>query len=324
MYEAYMESLSPVSRISVAGRLKRAAAILGADPTTLPWYELSPAELEKVRDELLASGSGPSSVNSIVLAMRGAAAAGFSDEVLGHHWVESEEGWRRYDRLEDLREVKLAPVPPSTPKSRALRPHEFDSLLMACLSERTVAGVRDAAIVVASYVGGILAPELASLDTEDLEARPPALNLGRHSRSRERRVRLGRRAAGILAEWAAVRGRQPGKLFLHLDTWGNPTGKPMSALGVHWVLKSCSKKAGLERVSAPDLRHTAIKDLMHAGVGDLTILAIIGQSVDLAPYNDLPEGVDIERQVKGETPYHKWDEGLFSEDRPRIMRALGL
>jgi hypothetical protein len=73
--------------------------------------------------------------------------------------------------------------------------------------------------------------------------RPPAMVFGRHSRSRERRVLLGRRAAGVLAAWSAVRGRHAGKLFLHLDRWGNPTGKPMSALGVHWVLKSRSKKA---------------------------------------------------------------------------------
>lgn len=125
--------------------------------------------------------------------------------------------------------------------------------------------------------------------------------------------------------WAAVRGRQPGKLFVHLDRWGNPTGKDMSALGVHWVLKSRSKKAGLELVSAPDLRHTAIRDLMQAGVGGLTILAVLGQSVDLAPYEDHPEGATRpERKVKGETPYHRWDDGLFSEERLRIMRALGL
>jgi len=91
------------------------------------------------------------------------------------------------------------------------------------------------------------------------------------------------------------------------------------------VLKSRSKKAGLEPVSAADLRHTAIRDLMRAGVGDLAILAIIGQTVDLSPYDDRPEGAPRpERKVKGETPYHKWDNGLFSEERLRIMRALGL
>lgn len=130
----------------------------------------------------------------------------------------------------------------------------------ACLSERTVTGARDAAIVVASYVGGVLAPELASPDAEDLEVRPPAMTFGKHSRSRERRVLLGRRAAGILAQWAAVRGGRPGKLFVHLDRWGNPTGKDMSVLGVHWVLESRSKKAGLEPVSAPDLRQLAMFD----------------------------------------------------------------
>lgn len=104
-----------------------------------------------------------------------------------------------------------------------------------------------------------------------------------------------------------MRGRQAGRLFVHLDRWGNLTGKDMSALGVHWVLKSRSKKVGLGPVSAPDLRHTAIRDLTHAGVGGLTILSILGQTVDLAPYDDRPEGAPRpERKIKGETPYHKW------------------
>ena len=148
--------------------------------------------------------------------------------------------------------------------------------------------------------------------------------LGRHSRSRERRIQLGRRAAEILTEWAAVRGRNSGKLFIHLDNWGNPTGKEMSALGVYWVLRNRSKKAGLDPVSVPDVRHTAIRDLLRASVNELTILCIIGQSVDLDPYDDRPRILNTEPTIKGETPYHKWDDSLFSKERVRISRALGL
>ena len=59
--------------------------------------------------------------------------------------------------------------------------------------------------------------------------------------------------------------------------------------------------------------------------GGLTILSIIGQTVDISPYDDRPEGAPrSERKVEGETPYHKWDDGLFAEERLRVMRALGL
>jgi integrase len=323
VYDAYLDRLSPGSRTSVAGHLRRAAAVLGADPEALHWHELSPAQLQKVRDVLLERGAGPMSVNNVVSAVRGAAATGLSNEVLGHGWWESDEGKRRHVRLEALRRVSLAPVERTGPNSRALSPREFEALLGACLSERSVAGARDAAIVVAAYVGGISAPELASLDPDDLLSRPPRMVFGRHSRSREREVPLGRRAAGLLAEWTAVRGNRPGKLYVRLDRWGNPTGKDMSALGAHWVLKSRSEKAGLpEPASAPDLRHTAIRDLLSAGVGDLTVLAIIGQSVDLSPYGDQPEGTRRERRGEGATPYHKWDDDLFSSERARLLRAL--
>ena len=53
----------------------------------------------------------------------------------------------------------------------------------------------------------------------------------------------------------------------------------------------------------------------------MTILSIIGQTVDISPYDDRPEGAPrSERKVEGETPYHKWDDGLFSEERLRVMR----
>ena len=125
--------------------------------------------------------------------------------------------------------------------------------------------------------------------TEDPEVRPRAMTFGRHSRSRERRVLLGRWAASILVQWAAVRGCRPGRLFIRLDRWGNPTGEDMSALGRRPLgVKRRSKRAGLEPVSVLDLRHTAIRDLVRAGVGGLTILPILGQTVDLSPYEDRP------------------------------------
>jgi hypothetical protein len=143
------------------------------------------------------------------------APAGFGKTTLLGEW--SEDLRRRYPLLEDMRGIKPVPVRRFPPSSRALGPRKPRTRVGACLSERTVAEARDATIFVASYVGGVFAPELASLDAEDLEMRPPAVAFGRHSRSRERRMLLGRRAAGVLAQWSAVRGRQPGKLVLHLD-----------------------------------------------------------------------------------------------------------
>ena len=112
------------------------AAVFGADPTTLPWHEVSPAELERVRYEPLAGGAGPSSVNSAVLGVRGIAATGLSDGAFGHRWHESEEGRRRYYRLEGLRGVNLVCVRRFPPSSMALRLREFERLMGACLSER--------------------------------------------------------------------------------------------------------------------------------------------------------------------------------------------
>lgn len=139
VYDVYMESLSVGSRRCVASRLKRAAAVLNADPESLPWHEVSPVELESIRYTLLETGGGPAVVNGIVAAVRGAAAAALFEEVLSHGWWESDEGSRRYGRLMDLREVDLVPVEQS-PKSRALSTYEFETLVGTCLSKGSITG----------------------------------------------------------------------------------------------------------------------------------------------------------------------------------------
>ncbi len=96
----------------------------------------------------------------------------FTEEVLGHGWWDSDEGRRRYDRLERLREVRPVPVSRLAPTSRALDGGELEALVGTCLSEGSVTGIRDAALIVALYVGGIFAPEAASLDYGDFEQRP--------------------------------------------------------------------------------------------------------------------------------------------------------
>ena len=135
-YKTYMRSLSPGSRVSVAGRLKRAASVLGVGPEAYSWHDISPQDLVMVRDRLLSDGASPVSINGVIAAVRAAATAGTSEEALGHGWWESEEGNRRRDRVRTLSKVALVPKEKSLPTSRPLSKNELELLIGACLSRR--------------------------------------------------------------------------------------------------------------------------------------------------------------------------------------------
>ena len=160
------------------------------------------------------------------------------------------------------------------------------------------------------YATGMRTTELVALEPGDWTHEPPSLRI-RSGRSRkERTALLGTRVADAVAGWAATRGGVPGRLFLPLNRGGLVAGERMTSGGVHGIVRKRSEQAGVEQLSAQDIRHTAIAHLWRQGASPLTLLRILGDTSlsTLERYCHQHPTEAGRAKRRGRTPYHRWEE----------------
>jgi integrase len=123
---------------------------------------------------------------------------------------------------------------------RSLEDGEIERILAACISDPTVKGCRDLAILQLLYITGLRRAEVAGLDRDDYSISTQEVKIRRSKRRKGRTVYLkaeGPRQA--LEAWLGFRGDAPGPLFLHIRRGGHivwrsalpPTHSDEEALG---------------------------------------------------------------------------------------------
>jgi integrase/recombinase XerC len=259
--DAYLRHLSPGTRRVALGRLRAVARVLGQAEgvagivAARRWDELAPSHLAAVRDGLLATGAAPGTVNVTLATLRGIARAARD---LGLLAADTEQ------RLGLVRGVPIA----HTPRGRLATPGEVRALFGACLQDHTVAGLRDAAILYSFSSAGLADAEAATLRVQDYAARPPALRIAARVTARARRPRripLTGEPAAAFERWRAVRGSQPGGLFLPLGRAGTLRGEGITVRALANVVRRRARVAGLAPLTPQDLRRSAIHELFEAG-----------------------------------------------------------
>jgi len=161
---AYLEGLTPKTGRVMEGRLRSVARYLDVEYRTFGWHELDPQRLVDIRDGLLEAGTAPGTVNVTLAAIRGVARTA------------RDLGSISYSRYGELGRVSNAPTDPDT-LGRALNHREMSALFATCAQDRSAAGVRDLAILSATYAGGMRANELAALELRDWTCEPPGLRV---------------------------------------------------------------------------------------------------------------------------------------------------
>jgi len=119
-------------------------------------------------------------------------------------------------------------------------------------------GVRDYALIRLLHDPALRRSEVACLDMDSLEESPPSAVwiLGK-GRSERERILLPPSTAAALGAWLAVRGPEPGPLFLHFR--GPGAGERLSDHGIWEVVREIGRAAGLPHGMAPHLlRHRSI------------------------------------------------------------------
>ena len=157
-----------------------------------------------------------------------------------------------------------------------LTPDEVKLLIKAC-SNRAPTGIRNRALIVVMYRGGLRVDEALSLFPKDLNLDEGTITIlhGKGDRRRVVGIELG--ALGIIARWLdrrrslGLNGRR--RLFCTLQ------GKPLSDRYVRAMMKRKADRAGIEkRVHPHALRHARAAELERAGVRVSVIQRILGHS----------------------------------------------
>ena len=145
-----------------------------------------------------------------------------------------------------------------------LTPDEVRGLIEAC-SNRAPTGIRNRALIVVMYRGGLRAGEALALQPKDVDAGAGTITVLRGKGDRRRVVGLDPGAIAILSRW--IDARQTLGINRHPRLFCTLKGEALKPSYVRALLPRLATKAGIEkRVHPHGLRHTHAFELMMEGV----------------------------------------------------------
>ena len=157
------------------------------------------------------------------------------------------------------RRVPLVRVPRTLP--RILAPDDVDALLAALRTHR------DRAMVLAMLLGGLRRCEVLGLALADVRVAERSLFVAEGKGGHQRVVPISNVFFASLGDY--LDGERPAgtgtdRVFVALK--GPSRGQPLTADGVDAILRGARQRAGLERASCHQLRHTCLTRLREAGM----------------------------------------------------------
>jgi len=269
----YLRSLgSPTSQATMRDALNVIARTLTdgmCHVETLPWEQLRYQHTSAVASVIRARYA-KATANKILSGLR---------RVIRESWRLGYIDAETRDRTCDFGRAKGS-GPAAAEIGRALSPAEFRALVDSCAGDGAL-GVRDAALLVVLYAGGLRRAEAVRLDLADYDdkADPPAL-LVRGKGNKARVVYCANGAADTLADWLQLRGREPGGFFLAVLKSGRIDFRRRRLTGpaVYHALAARAAKAGVNAFSPHDLRRSFAGDMLDAGVDIAIVSALMGHA----------------------------------------------
>ena len=301
---------------TAARRLReRPGRAAGGEGASLDWATLDEDAVRWLRSEL-AERYAPATVNKTLAAVRGLLRV-----------------YRREGRISEQQYQAVARVGPMSDfrrrDSRALRDAEVAALFDSCADDPTAAGRRDAALVAILLTGGLRSEELTELDAGDVRAPQRRLVVRSDLTGRGRELELSAPAVAALRDWLAVRGPDAGPLLCPVDKGGTIRLRRLTATAVLGILQRRAKAAGIEPVSARDLRRSLIVRLIAAGCALPVVRDRVGHLswLTTAAYRELAADLAKLGAVTLELPYRPCvidsESGRTRHGRQRRNRGRG-
>lgn len=154
--------------------------------------------------------------------------------------------------------IPLVRTPRTLP--RILSPTEVNGLLTVLRTKR------DVAMVLAMVLGGLRRSEVIGLRLKDVNAGERRLFVAESKGGHERSICVSGTFMRALSAYLADErdGCDHDRLFVVLK--GTRRGEPLSTSGLEQIITSARERAGLERVTCHQLRHTCFTRLREAGM----------------------------------------------------------
>jgi site-specific recombinase XerD len=293
----YLASLAEgPSRRTMRQALDAIAALVSggaADCLTLNWAALRFQHTAAIR-AALAEQHKPATCNKMLSALRGVLGAAFD---LG-----------QMDANDFQRAIRIKSVKGETlPAGRELTAGEVAAIMAACAADPTPAGARDAALFAVEYGAGLRRAEVVALDLADYDRASGELRIFGKGK-KERIVWVTNGAFDALADWLALRGDDPGPLFVPVFKGGRLVlGDRLTPQAVYNLLAKRAGEAGVKAFSPHDLRRTFVSNLLDAGADIATVQRLAGHSnvETTARYDRRGERAKKAAAELLHVPYHK-------------------
>jgi integrase/recombinase XerD len=156
-------------------------------------------------------------------------------------------------------QVPLVRVPRTLPK--ILSPAEVNALIAALRTDR------DRAMVFAMVLGGLRRCEVLGLTLGDIQVPERSLFVAEGKGGHQRVIPISNTFFAAVGDY--LRGERPrdaatDRVFVALK--GSTRGQPLTADGIDTILRAARQRAGLERATCHQLRHTCLTRLREAGM----------------------------------------------------------
>lgn len=161
-----------------------------------------------------------------------------------------------------------------------LTPREVGRMLAAC-ARRGPSGLRNRAMIVVMWRGGLRVAELVDLEPRDVDVDTGIITV-RHGKGDKRRVvALEPEAMAVVVRWIEARAKlaipRGRKLFCTITRDVAGAGRPLRTAHVREIIREHAQRAGIEkRVHPHGLRHTWAVGLLEDGVDVKTIQLALG------------------------------------------------
>jgi tyrosine recombinase XerC len=171
--------------------------------------------------------------------------------------------------INPARQVRSPRLPKRLP---SFLPKDESKDLLDTGAERSLAGLRDHALLELLYATGLRVSECCGLDLDDVDRRGGSVRvMGKGGK--ERVVPAGDAALAALEAWLLIRGEARGALFT------NARGGRLGTRSVHRIVKQRARGAGIDRRVTPHtLRHTFATHMLGEGADLRLIQELLGHS----------------------------------------------
>jgi site-specific recombinase XerD len=248
------------------------------DALSCPWGELRYQHTMAIRSALMEKYA-PATANKMLAALR---------RVLNEAQRLGQMSAEDYAKAADIKRVKASVLL----KGRSLSADELGKLLNVCVEDKSIFGVRDAAMLMVLRVG-LRRGEVVNLDLSDFDPVEGSVKV-RGGKGRKDRIVFFPEFQSLIGipdvscvsynithvqKWITARGNVPGPLLLPISKSGNLVWRRLSDQAVMTITLKRGVAAGVSNFTPHDFRRTFAGDLLDTGVVDIvTVQKLLGHS----------------------------------------------